>query len=94
MAKEQNKQLTTWQKFVEWLKDLFYEEYEVTIWFHKETLETERGLKVDDFTEPKVFRFETIKKLTPTHLKGVDIEGNIVEIRTQKPFNYNVKKIH
>jgi len=81
------------QRIREWFLDLFFEEYEIVVWFHKESQINEHGLKSVSYTEPKTYYMSRLDKITHTHIKGKDINGNPLEIKTTQPFNYNVKKL-
>lgn len=69
------------QKIIEWLKNYFSDEYEVSIWY-------------DDPKQITIYNLKSITKLTSTTLKGKTASGHIVELQVQSPFNYQVKKIH
>ena len=76
---------------IEWLKRLWLEEYEVTIWFNKE--------KLNPFTDEKarskkVFHMKKIQTKKQTHFRGIDIDNNQIEIKTTEPFDYQIKKIY
>lgn len=87
------KRLSVWEQFKEFFKDLFLEEYELTIWFHGKTTTSNGGLKIDEHTNPKVFYLKRIDKISQTHIKGTDERNNPFEIKTSKPFDYNLKKL-
>lgn len=86
--------MTALSDFREWWKDLTREEYVVKIWFAKKIKEFKDGPTIIDYAPPKIMRMGTISKLTQTELTGTDLEGNPVSIKTEYPFNYNLKKIH
>jgi len=75
-------------KIIEYFKDLFYEEYEVTIWFKVKTSQFETE------STKKVFHFKSIQKKTQTHFVGIDKSGEVVEIKTTEPFDFQIKKVH
>tara|TARA_B100000927_G_scaffold280198_1_gene264481 strand:- start:4755 stop:4988 length:234 start_codon:yes stop_codon:yes gene_type:complete len=76
---------------IEWLKRLWLEEYEVTIWFNKEKLNPFADEKV---RSKKVFFMKKIQTKKQTHFRGIDIDNNQIEIRTTEPFDYQIKKIY
>lgn len=82
-----------WKTIGEWILDLLTEEYEITIWFTKETQINQHGLKSIVYGDAKVFKLRRLDKLTQTHIKGKDINGNPFEIKTSEPFNFNVKQV-
>ena len=76
---------------IEWLKRLWLEEYEVTIWFNKEKLNPFADEKV---RSKKVFFMKKIQTKKQTHFRGIDIDNNQIEIKTTEPFDYQIKKIY
>lgn len=91
---DKNNKLGIGGMLAEWVRDLLYEEYEITVWFCKETLETEHGLKVVTSATPKIYSMRDVTKHSQTHIKGKDINGNAFELKTTLPFDYNIRKIH
>ena len=76
---------------IEWLKRLWLEEYEVTIWFNKEKLNQFADEKA---RSKKVFHIKKIQTKKQTHFRGIDIDNNQIEIKTTEPFDYQIKKIY
>ena len=76
---------------IEWLKRLWLEEYEVTIWFNKEKLNPFADEKA---RSKKVFHMKKIQTKKQTHFRGIDIDNNQIEIKTTEPFDYKIKKIY
>ena len=76
---------------IEWLKRLWLEEYEVTIWFNKEKLNPFADEKA---RSKKVFHMNKIQTKKQTHFRGIDIDNNQIEIKTTEPFDYQIKKIY
>ena len=76
---------------IEWLKRLWLEEFEVTIWFTKEKV---NPLDDSPSRSKKVFNMKKITTKKQTHFKGVDIDGNEIESKTTAPFDYQIKKIY
>tara|TARA_B100000401_G_C52721866_1_gene679031 strand:+ start:293 stop:526 length:234 start_codon:yes stop_codon:yes gene_type:complete len=76
---------------IEWLKRLWLEEYEVTIWFNKEKLNPFADEKA---RSKKVFHMKKIQTKKQTHFRGIDIDNNQIEIKTTEPFDYQIKKIY
>jgi len=81
-----------WKYIVNWFKKVAYEEYELTVWF-KDKEEIIDGRKVHPRTK-KIFKLKSIGKRTPTHVKGVELDGKAFEIRTVEPFDYMIRKIY
>jgi hypothetical protein len=75
------------KSIVKWFKDLFLEEFEVTIWFKGGTEYNPEEFKRD-------WRMKKIITKKQTHFVGIDIDGNMVEIKTTTPFDYRIRKIH
>lgn len=67
-----------------WLKKLFSDLYQVTLYFDEE----------DGTQSVRVFLMKDIKRLNNKMLKGVDWEGCKIEFITTKPFTYEKKKIY
>lgn len=91
---DRNERLGFWARIAEWWDDHFYEQYEVTVWFCKETTVNEHGLKSVSHSEPKTFMMREVRKHSQTHIKGKDINGNPLEIKTSAPFDYNIRKLN
>lgn len=71
------------KKLGKWLDDKFEDRYEVTIWMKK----------ADGTPEVSMYPLKKLQKLTQMHLKGVDINGHKVEVKTVEKFSYQVKKV-
>lgn len=82
-----------WKKLVDYVRSLFYHEYEVTVWFSNEDIYDGKGVLLVSKKIEKVFHMTEITKLTAKHIVGKEKGGKRIEIRTQKPFDYNVRKI-
>lgn len=83
-----------WKKIVEWYKRITREEYQLIIWFVVEEItDATGGLKTISRSR-KVFRLKRITKKTQTHIIGIDLKGNRFEIKTAKPFDYQISKIY
>lgn len=81
-----------YKRLWQWWLSLFIEEYELTVWFHAETVEHADGLKTIKRSS-KVFMLKDIGKKTPTHITGKDIFGKPFEIKTVEPFDYQLRKL-
>ena len=46
-----------------------------------------------DQEESRSLTLTKIKRLTPTHVRGLDALGKLVEIKTVEPFNYFLQQI-
>lgn len=67
-----------------WLKRLLYDKYEVTIWYNEND-----GTKRTQF-----FELSELNKIDQTSLKGRDMKGRKINIKTTDQFNYQVRKIY
>jgi hypothetical protein len=56
--------------------------YKLTIWF-----------KDGNDNVEKSFTFSKITKLSPTHIKGKDVAGKMLELRTLEPVNYLLQQL-
>ena len=77
---------------IEWFKNLFTEHWELTVWFQGDIRVNSDGETITDHSK-KVFELQSVSKKTPTHVKGVDMDGKSFEIRTVKPFDYMLRRI-
>lgn len=85
-----------WQGIIfiqEWFRSLSQEEYQLTIWFYKETYLDAQGLKRITRSEPKQFFLKNVFKLSQTHVKGKDSNNKPFELKTTEPFDYNIVKL-
>lgn len=71
------------KKLGKWIDSIFEDRYEVTIWMKKS----------DGTSEVSMYPLKKLQKITQNHLKGVDINGHKVEIKTVEKFSYEVKKV-
>ena len=71
------------KKLGKWIDSIFEDRYEVTIWRKKS----------DGTSEVSMYPLKKLQKITQNHLKGVDINGHKVEIKTVEKFSYEVKKV-
>ena len=67
-----------------WLKRVLYDKYEVTIWYNESD-----GTKRTQF-----FELSELSKIDQTSLKGRDMKGRKINIKTTDQFNYQVRKIY
>ena len=78
----------------QWWYGVIKEQYELTVWF-EDSCTTNLDTKEETFTRTKkTFQMKGISKHTNNHIKGVDINGCAVEIKTVKPFDYHIVKIY
>ena len=80
------------QRINEWWHAIWVEHYEVTVWFEDEVI-----TKIEDGTQTttrskKTFDLKSISKKTATHIIGIDINDNPIEIKTVKPFDFQILK--
>lgn len=90
---EHIQRMSAWEKFKEWFYGLFTDTFEVTIWYAKEVHTTDKQ-KTVTYSKPKIYMMKSISKKTQTHLKGVDINGHPLEIKTTHPFNFNIRQLN
>lgn len=76
-----------------WLKTLFLEEYELTIFFKGETKVLADGTRIESGA-PKTFRVKKIKKLSEKHIVFIDVNKQRHEVKTTEPVGYNLVKIY
>ena len=67
-----------------WLKRLLYDKYEVTIWYNEN----------DSTKKTQFFELSELNKIDQTSLKGRDMKGRKINIKTTDQFNYQVRKIY
>jgi hypothetical protein len=61
-----------------WVK-YFVNEWEVTVWY--------------DPSKKTIYHFKSISIIESTHLQGKLVTDEPFELKTQEPFNYQVKKV-
>jgi len=84
-----------WNKIKKWLKDIFLEEYILTVWYkQKDEYQTQVAKRVETQVIKRVYTMKKIKKATANHVIGVKSDGNKLEIKTVEPFDYQIEKIH
>ena len=71
------------RKLGKWIDEKFEDRYEVTIWMKKQ----------DGTNETTMYPLKKLQKISQTHLKGIDINGHKVEVKTVDKFSYEVKKV-
>ena len=54
---------------INWIKTLFLEEYELTVWYSG-------GTEFDPKSTKRVYKMKSISKKTQNHIKGVKINGH------------------
>ena len=78
-------------RFINWLKKLWYEEYDLTIWFVASRIITENG--DEEYTRtPTYYKAIKIYTLKPHLIKFYDIDRQEVEIRSEEPLNWDLIK--
>jgi len=80
-----------YKRFWNWIVSLFLEEYELTVWYVYEEYDDSLGMKVTRRSE-RTYLLKDIRKKTPTHIRGKDINGYDFEIKTVAPFDYQITK--
>lgn len=86
------KRLPWYTRLWEWIISLFVNEYELIVWFHNETVTTDRGTKTLRRTQ-KTFILKSISKKKPNHIVGKDAFGKPFEIKTVEPFDYQIRQV-
>ena len=82
-----------WKAIVRlWFK-FYYEEYELTVWYLKDSVRDKDG-NITTTRSHKRYLLKKISKKTPKHIKGKDMDGRAFEIRTVEPFDYQIRKIY
>ena len=85
--------ITIWKAILRlWFK-IIYEEYELTVWYLKDSVRDKDG-NITTTRSHKRYLLKKISKKTPKHIKGKDMEGRAFEIRTLEPFDYQIRKIY
>jgi len=80
-----------WAKIVEWIRNLFREEWELTIYFPGNTTLLPDNSRV--FTHnPKTYQVKKIRKLTPKHMIFIEVGGIKHEVKTIEPVGYDLRK--
>lgn len=74
------------RRLIEWIKSFWATEYVLTVWYPG-------GTEYDPKTTRRVYKMESISKKTQTHLIGVQTNGNPLEIKTTKPFDYQIEQV-
>lgn len=81
-----------YKKFWDWIKSLFVEEYELTVWYVYEMNEDPRGMKTVR-RKSRTYILSDITKRTNKHIVGKESNGERFEIKTVEPFDYQIRKI-
>jgi len=85
--------ITIWKAILRlWFK-IIYEEYELTVWYLKDSVRDKDG-NITTTRSHKRYLLKKISKKTPKHIKGKDMDGRAFEIRTVEPFDYQIRKIY
>ena len=72
-----------------WLLSLFVKRYEVTVWFEGDTIMGPDGMLMSN-RKPKTYYCKKIVKLSPKHIKLVDVDNQKIEIRTVNQVGYDI----
>ena len=76
----------------EWWHGLWVEHYELTVWFDDQTITNLEDNTQTTTKSKQVFNLKSLTKKTQTHIIGVDIDDNPIEIKTPKPFDFHIIK--
>ena len=71
---------------------LWVEHYELTVWFEDQVVTNLEDNTQTTTRSKKVFDLKSISKKTQQHIIGVDINDNPIEIKTTKPFDFQIVK--
>jgi len=66
---------------INWVRKLLLEEYHITIWYDA------------DPSAKTLYKLKKIEKINNTYLRGVSVEGYMITLSVEVPFNYEVKKV-
>lgn len=72
-----------------WIVSLFIKRYEVTVWFEGDVIVGSDGTRSSN-RQPKTYYCKNIVKLSPKHIKLIDLDDNKIEIRTVHQVGYDV----
>lgn len=72
-----------------WILSLFVKRYEVTVWFEGDTVLESDGTRSTN-RKPKTYHCKKVVKLSPKHIKLIDINDNKIEIKTVCPVGYDI----
>lgn len=78
---------------IEWLKKLFKEEWEITIFFPGDVQVLPDGTRLEKGA-PKTYRAKSLKKISDKHFKFVDTNGVLHEIKVVAPVGYDIRKVY
>ena len=78
------------KRFWNWILSLYKKEYEVTLYFPGDTITQPDGTKIATGA-PKTYHCKNVIKLTPKHVKLIDKDDSLVEIKTINPVGYDIK---
>jgi hypothetical protein len=78
------------KRFWYWLLSLYKKEYQVTVYFEGDTILHPDGTKITN-RNPKTYHCKNIMKLSPKHIKLLERDDSVVEIKTIAPVGYDVK---
>jgi len=73
----------------QWALSLFIKRYDVTVWFEGDTVIGPSGTMASN-RAPKTYHCKRIVKLSPKHIKLVDVDDNKIEIRTVHQVGYDI----
>lgn len=76
----------------DWWHSLWVEHYELTVWFEDQVVTNLEDNTQTTTRSKKVFDLKSISKKTQQHIIGVDINDNPIEIKTTKPFDFQIVK--
>lgn len=74
-----------------WPFSLWYKEWMLTVYWTEDIIGAD-GI-VHKRGKSNTYRMKKISKLTHTHIKGKDVKGQKVEIKTKKPMDYRIQEV-
>lgn len=79
-------------RFNAWIKEIFTDEYRVTVWVTQEIQEDPNGPKITKKQE-RIYHFKKIIQNNNKYIKGITTDGKLIEISTVNPFDYEIVKL-
>jgi len=78
------------KKFWYWILSIFKKEYEVTVYFEGDTILHPDGTKITN-RNPKTYHCQKILKISSKHIRLVQTDKSLVEIKTVAPVGYDIR---
>lgn len=84
--------MSAFRRFHDWIKNIFTDEYRVTVWVTQEIQEDPSGSKITK-KQQRVYHFKKIIQNNNKYIKGIATDGKLIEISTVDPFDYEIVKL-